>query len=354
MNRQVLDARFSRFWTPINRRRQVLQVLDTHKSPLQQDVRSTAIFGNVGYQFTDQFRLAGGLRYTSDEKDAFVDINDSFIFTNGDKDSSETTWDLSGVYEFGNGMSMYGTIQNGYQSGQFPPRAYCLFGNLAIGQPGNVTADNCFVAGDNITAQNYEMGLKGQPVDYLSLAASVFYTQYEELPYQVSTTTGAGFDTRNIIVDQDSSGVELEGTLLLGENFRLDAAVGYIDVDVDDPVAVAPLTPEWTVAISPQYTINLSNGGSVLLRADWTFRDEMYGEPTPDPARFTQIDSRDLLNLNVTYVSADGKWTLGAYGRNVTDERYDQARLNTGDYILVMLSNDASEFGLRFTRSFGD
>jgi iron complex outermembrane receptor protein len=321
---------------------------------LQQDVRSTAIFGNVGYQFTDQFRLAGGLRYTSDEKDAFVDINDSFIFTNGDKDSSETTWDLSGVYEFGNGMSMYGTIQNGYQSGQFPPRAYCLFGNLAIGQPGNVTADNCFVAGDNITAQNYEMGLKGQPVDYLSLAASVFYTQYEELPYQVSTTTGAGFDTRNIIVDQDSSGVELEGTLLLGENFRLDAAVGYIDVDVDDPVAVAPLTPEWTVAISPQYTVNLSNGGSVLLRADWTFRDEMYGEPTPDPARFTQIDSRDLLNLNVTYVSADGKWTLGAYGRNVTDERYDQARLNTGDYILVMLSNDASEFGLRFTRNFGN
>jgi iron complex outermembrane receptor protein len=170
----------------------------------------------------------------------------------------------------------------------------------------------------------------------------------------VSTTSGAGFDTRNIIVDQDSSGVELEGTLLLGDNFRIDAAVGYIDVDVDDPVAVAPLTPEWTVALSPQYTINLSNGGSVLMRADWTFRDEMYGEPTPDPARFTQIDSRDLLNLNVTYVSSDGTWTLGAYGRNVTDERYDQARLNTGDYILVVLSNDASEFGLRFTRSFGN
>jgi hypothetical protein len=27
--------------------------------------------------------------------------------------------------------------------------------------------------------------------------------------------------------------------------------------------------------------------------------------------------------------------------------RYDNARLNTGDYILVILSNDASEFGLR-------
>jgi iron complex outermembrane recepter protein len=32
--------------------------------------------------------------------------------------------------------------------------------------------------------------------------------------------------------------------------------------------------------------------------------------------------------------------------------RYDNARLNTGDYVLVMLSNDASEFGLRFVKEF--
>ena len=185
------------------------------------------------------------------------------------------------------------------------------------------------------------------------MAVGIFRTRYKDLPYQVSTTSGSGFDTRNIIVDQDSTGVEWESTLLLGENFRLHAALGYINVDVDDPVAVAPLTPKWTAAISPEFNINLDGGGSVLLRADWSYRDDMFGEPTPDPARFTRIDSRSLLNLNVTYQSADGKWTVGAYGRNVTDERYDQARLNTGDYVLVMLSNDASEFGLRFTRFFG-
>jgi iron complex outermembrane receptor protein len=78
----------------------------------------------------------------------------------------------------------------------------------------------------------------------------------------------------------------------------------------------------------------------------------MYGEPSADPGRFTQIDSRSLLNLDVSYQSADGDWTLGLYGRNVTDERYDNARLNTGDYVLVMLSNDASEFGVRFARNF--
>ncbi len=318
---------------------------------LDQNVRSKAVYGNMGFQITDQFRLAGGLRFTRDDKEAFVDIN-NFVFTRGERDWSETSWDLSGVYALGNGMSLYGTVQNGYQSGQFPPRAYCLFGNLAIGQPGNVTADNCFVAGDNITAQNYEVGLKGQPFNNLSMSVSAFHTQYSDLPYQVSTTSGAGFDTRNIIVDQDSNGVEWESTLLVGDSFRLHTSVGYINVDVDDPVAVAPLTPEWTASISPEYSLNLS-GGSLLLRADWSYRDEMFGEPTPDPTRFTRIDSRSLLNLNVTYQPENGNWTLGAYGRNVTDERYDQGRLNTGDYVLVMLSNDASEFGLRFTQYFG-
>ncbi|HEY5760777.1 MAG TPA: hypothetical protein VIU34_33350 [Steroidobacter sp.] len=47
-----------------------------------------------------------------------------------------------------------------------------------------------------------------------------------------------------------------------------------------------------------------------------------------------------------------GRWTVGIYGRNITDERYDNGRLNTGDYVLIMLSNDASEFGVRFVKEF--
>lgn len=319
---------------------------------LTQSVKSKAVYGTVGYDVSDRFHLSGGLRFTKDEKDAFVDIS-SFVYTSGARDWSETSWELSGVYELSENMSVYGTLQNGYQSGQFPPRAYCLFGFLDFTQPGNLNPDNCFVAGNNITAQNYEMGLKGQPTDYLRLSVAAFYTDYNDLPYQVSTTSGAGFDTRNIIVSQNSSGLEFEGTLVLGDNFLLSGSVGYINVDVDDPVAVAPLTPEWTAAISPEYNVDLSNGGSLQLRADWSFRDKMYGEPTADPGRFTGIDSRSLLNLNVTYRPADGDWSLSAYGRNVTDERYDQGRLNTGDYVLVMLSNDASEFGVRYTMNFG-
>ena len=116
-------------------------------------------------------------------------------------------------------------------------------------------------------------------------------------------------------------------------------------------LAVAPLTPELTASVSPEFNFPLGDG-NVTMRADWSYRDSMYGEPTSDPGRFTKIDSRDLINFDVTYRPTNGDWTVSAYGKNVTDERYDNARLNPGNYVLVIMSNDASEFGVRVTREF--
>jgi iron complex outermembrane receptor protein len=309
---------------------------------LGQDVDSFAVFANVGYAVSDQLRISAGVRFTEDDKTAMTDINSSSIVASGNRDWSEVSWDLSLSYDLADRLTAYGSIQNGYQSGQFPPRPFCLFAD-----------PNCFVAGDNTTAINYEAGLKGQPFDNLQMSVAVFFTDYTDLPYQVSTTSGAGFDTRNIIVDQESIGVEWESSWALTDDFIIHATLGYIDADVDDPEAVAPLTPELTASLSPEYTFQTAGGGSVTLRADWSFRDEMFGEPTSDPGRFTTIESRNLINFDFSYQSPDETWTLGIYGRNVTDERYTNAFLNTGDYILKMLSNDASEFGVRYVSHFG-
>ena len=319
---------------------------------LGQDVSSRALYGNVGYQLTDELRVSGGLRYTDDEKTAFIDINDSLINTSASRDWDELSWEIAATYDLNDSLNVYGTVQNGYQSGQFPPRPFCLFGFLDFTQPGNVSQPNCFVANDNVTAVNYEMGVKGQPYRNVQMSLSIFLTDYSELPYQVSTTSGAGFDTRNIIVDQQSIGFELEGRVLISELFSVHSSLGYINADVDDPQAVAPLTPELTFSLSPEYNLPMAGGAEMTFRADYSYRDDMYGEPSSDPGRFTRIDSRSLLNIDISYTAADGDWTLGLYGRNVFDERYDNARLNTGDYVLVMLSNDASEFGVRFARDF--
>lgn len=323
---------------------------------LGQTAKSKAIYANVGFQATDKLRLSGGLRYTQDDKYAWVNINSSLIEESNSRDWSETSWEIAAVWDMNERMNLYGTVQNGYQSGQYPPRPYCLFGNLDFSQPGNVSRPNCFEANDNVTAINYEVGLKGSPTDTFQMSIAAFYTNYSDLPYQVSESSGGGFNTVNIIVDQTSMGLEWESVWAPTRAFALSTTLGYIDADVDssNPSAVAPLTPKWTASVSPQYVVDLDNGGELLLRGDWSYRAKMYGEPSNDPGRFTQISSRDLFNFDVTYTEPTGRWSLSLYGRNVTNEKYDNARLLPTDYVLIILNNDLSEFGVRYIYNFGD
>jgi iron complex outermembrane receptor protein len=308
------------------------------------EITSTAIFGNFGFNVSDTLRLAAGLRYTEDDKDAFTQCCIGDVY--GTASFDELSWDLSANWTMGNGMSVYGAIQSGYQSGQFPARPFCLFGN-----------PNCFVATDNVTAVNYEVGIKGQVSDWLQMSAAVFMTNYTDLPYQVSESSAGGFSTFAVVVDQTSTGFEWESTMLFGDDFLFHATLGYIDVDVDrDPVTgvqgVAPLTPELTFSLSPEYGVPLQNGATLTFRADFSYRDEMWGEPTDDPTRFTQIEDRTIINANIAYLAPDESWSAALYGRNITDERYTNAALYVSDYILHILSNDASEFGVRFAKSF--
>lgn len=309
-----------------------------------QDTDSQALYANVGIDLSETTRLTLGGRYTEDEKYAQTEPIVGLLFAENSREWDEFSWEASLSWAVGDDMNMYGTIQNGYQSGQFPARAYCLFGG-----------PECYVAGDNVTATNYEVGLKGQPTDNFSMSAAIFYTDYSDLPYQVSDqASGGGFNTVNLIVDQESMGFEWESHWAATDQFTLHATIGYINVDVNDPnpVVEAPLTPEWTGSISPEYTQPLENGGMVVWRADVSYRDEMYGQPFSS-IPLTNIDSRTLVNFDVAYHSPDEKWLLGVYGRNIFDEEYDNARLLPTDYLLIILNNDRSEFGLRFMYNFG-
>ena len=308
------------------------------------EITSTALFGNFGFNVSDTLRVAAGLRYTEDDKDAYTQCCIGDVF--GKADFDELSWDLSANWTLDSGMHVYGTIQSGYQSGQFPARPFCLFGDA-----------DCFVATDNVTAVNYEVGIKGQPTDWLQMSAAVFTTNYTDLPYQVSESSAGGFSTFAVVVDQTSTGFEWESTMLFGDNFLLHATLGYIDVDVDRDSdtgvqGVAPLTPDLTYSLSPEYRVSLQGGATLTFRADYSYRDEMWGEPTDDITRFTKIEDRTIINANIAYTAADGSWSGAIYGRNISDERYTNAALYVSDYILHILSNDASEFGVRFTKEF--
>lgn len=309
---------------------------------LAQEIDSTAVFASLGADLADRWRLAGGVRTTRDSKCGTTNVGTGPVSAR--RTWRETNWDISAHYAFGNRLAAYATAQTGYQSGQFPARPYCLF-----------TDPGCFTASDNITALNYEIGVKGQPTDGLELSAAVFHTRYENLPYQVNTTAGAGFSTVNLIVAQRTSGFEWESLWYVTESFSLHATLGWLNVDVERRQGVrpvAPLTPELTLSLSPAYRWRLDSGAEITARLDYSYRGGMWSEPSSDPGRLTRIGSRDLFNFHVGYEAPESAWIVAIYGRNATDKRYDNARLNTGDYLLRILSNDASEFGLLLQMRF--
>ena len=329
---------------------------------LDQETTSKAAYINVRHDLTEDLTVSGGLRYTEDEKEASANVFSALGTIYDQNDWDELTWELATNYTFENGMTGYATIQSGYQSGQYPARPYCLIGQFFAGggfddidaAQAAVRANNCFTASENITATNYEVGVKGRVNDYFDVSIAVFNTEFEDLPYQVSRVSDSGFDTANLVVEQTSRGIELDTTFNYN-NFSMMTSIGYMDVDVEEQDGfspVAPLTPDLTLAIGPSYTFDLESGASIRVRADYSYRSDMYGEPSSLAARMTELESRELVNFDVAYTPANEGYTLALYGRNVFDERYDNARLNTGDYILQILSNDASEFGVRFSTEF--
>ncbi len=307
---------------------------------LSQGVASSAAFASIERDLSPRWRLAAGLRGTKDRKDAVTDVGIGPVAAS--RRWRETSWDASLGYAIAERLTVYGALQSGYQSGQFPARPYCLFAD-----------PDCFAASGNVTALNHEVGIKGQPRAGLELAAAIFRTRYRDLPYQVSTTAGDGFNTVNLIVDQDTTGIEWESTFYLSTALRAHLTLGWLAIEVERQGGVrpvAPLTPELTFSISPEYRRALANGGEAAARLDYSHRGAMWGEPSSDPARLTRIASRSIVNFHVGYTAANDAWRVAAYARNATDARYDQARLNTGDYLLRILSNDASEFGVYVSR----
>lgn len=308
-----------------------------------QETDSYAAYANLGAQVTDALRLSGGLRYTHDSKDATANLG--FVPEFGaSANFSKVTWEASATYSLNDRLDIYSTVARGYQSGQFPARP---FGGEAT-----------FFSTRPVTALNYEAGLKGEPVDWLQMALSVFRTTYNSFPAQVSTIGSGGFITvTDDAGDLRSIGVEWEGNFHLGP-FSLNTAIGYIDStfhNVEPGSSLtdgdrAALTPKWTVAVGPQVAFDVG-GGEITARADYSYRASLEGQPNNSPTAF--IASRDLLGFNITYEPHGASWSISAYGKNVTDKRYVQAALDVGPYVLNILANDASEFGLKFAWSIG-
>lgn len=317
---------------------------------LAQETDAWAIYANGSYHVNERLTIGGGLRYSEDKKEA----NALFPSFGGVRDfeevnTDEVTWDANLTYALNDDMSIYATVQRGYQTGGVPPRP---FGGEAQFDPFG-----------EVKALNYEIGFKGQVTDSFLLLASAFTTDYTDFVVQVSEPQAGGFVTRaGNAAKARGRGFELETKLNLDSGIFMNTSIGYLDAEIRSlegevlGVQVGdklPLAPELTASVLAGYRTILDSGAELTIQADYSYRDDMFGQVVNSATEL--LASRSLFGFNVRYTSVDGTWDVDLYGENIFNEIYDQGRLNNTfhGFVGVVRSNDRSEFGVRFTKRFG-
>ncbi len=316
---------------------------DTINGLFDQETRSVAVYGNMTYHISEQWDITGGLRWSQDEKDVFIDhanapgngfVIDRLIFpanTVGNRDLSEnsTTWSINTRFRPAEDLMLFATASTGFKSGGFNSR------RLPPGTPVQ------FANEDSIT---FEAGIKSTLLDQrLRLNATVYQTTIEDFQESALAPSGTGFIVGNA-GEQEARGIELDFTFLATEQLAINGAFAFLDAEytefvgaqcgigeaVDDPVAntcdrsgeTPAFAPEVTWNLGAEWTQPLANSDMELrFRADYSWIDEQNRiRVTQDAGGDT--DSYGLLNLRAVLAETNGKWQVEAYVNNVSDETY--------------------------------
>lgn len=329
-----------------------------------QKAKSWAAFGSLNYALTEQLKIRGGLRYTSDKKD-FDAARTSHPFLppvgplRANPSDTNLSWDLGANYTIDKGTTVFARVATGY-------RAPSIQGRILF-------ADTISVANSE-KALSIEAGLKKDLLDNTArISATVFKYRVKDL----QLTAGSGSVNQNRLVNAakaEGQGFELDLQANLSRNWRATLGLSYNDTEIKDsklfvapcgggctvtnragPVAGTvliggnplPRAPKWVSNATLKYTTDLA-GGYLYVLTDWSFKDE-YNMFLYEAKEYR---AKSLLEggLRVGYTWQNGKYEVAAYSRNITDRQQLVAAIDFNN--LTGIVNEPRSFGVQFKASF--
>ncbi len=307
------------------------------------ETTSKAVYGNLTYQLTEALRLSGGIRYTEEEKDyarqtvvtsTAPALRSAYGFVPPVGEYDDTSIMVSADYQLTDDVMAYARFSQGFKSGGYNGRA-------------NTAAESTEYRPE--TADSYEIGVKTSTWDNrVRFNVAVFQTKYEDFQARVtglSTDPITGLPLASLSVinagSLDLFGWEVEAAVNPLPNLTLDAQIGYLDATYDefadsrftatggsrafqDPA----FSPKWTARYAGQYVFDLAGGGDVTVGAAAKFRSRMAlavdNTLTNSLAELPSMyqESYWLYDARVVWTAASGRYSIGAYGQNLSDEVY--------------------------------
>lgn len=329
------------------------------------DTQSIAVYADTTWTLTDRLNLNVGARWNQDDKEATVFVqqylgalpaNQTLFDENNvpagftalglpqtdytnDRSFSNVSPRLGFDFRVADGVLAYVSYSEGFKSGGFDMR-------------GNETANPATRLGyDSETADNYEIGMKSAWLDdTLQLNLTAFYTPYSDVQITTQQFQIVNGNPTNVTAvlnagKQLNKGVELESVWRPVAALTMVLNVGWLDAKFEDffvgctpPSAgcrrdVSSLnepinSPEWTSFLGATYRWELGVG-DLAAHVGYQYRSETKVANTT--VSITDQDAYDLLDVGVSYTTADQAWRFALEGKNVLDQEYRVAGYDFGN-----------------------
>jgi iron complex outermembrane receptor protein len=290
------------------------------------NVRSLAAFGEATFEVTDGLSLVAGGRYTSDRKkidyhafsttDAGAIPGFGFpgeVFASGGKTWNAFTPRVTVKYRPMQNVNLYATWAKGFKSGGFVDNAY----------------RNPTIPLEPEKAQNYEIGAKTRLFDnMLDFNVALFKQKTKNL----QNFSGAGGIAHTYNGTLKMKGVEVESVLRPVDGLRLTGnwthLVGTYS-DLRDPLVnldysgnPAKFAPRDSFTVGASYDLAMANGAKITPQADFNYSARISTDDANTLRLYDNLynDTKGrTLNARLNYESADGRWTFGIWGKNLTN-----------------------------------
>ena len=342
-----------------------------------------ALYGNVTYPVTEQFRATGGLRYSWDQNKDSMTRSPDVIFGETEpvvdaklRENVAPDYKLGIEYDVAENSMLYADWSTSFRTQfgndplgrDYPPEelvAYTLGSkNRFFGNKVQVNVSGYFYQYTNYATAGGIMSLNQKDLngdgDYDDLDQWDPDTQ----AYRDESVRDMDFNAR-ALGDADVYGVDLQTSTLLTEKDKLDFSVSYLKTEFtklfmdywestnrlgipDQDYAGKGMTfnPAWTVNAVYSHNFNLMNGGILTGRFDVKYQSEYdltYNElelsfdsdwnPVIESVAGRTQEAYHLSNFSAIYAHPDGKWTLTGYVKNI--ENYAVKLLLAGNSLQI-------------------
>jgi len=332
-----------------------------------QETTAYALFGSLNWQVADAWNLAGGLRFSNDEKDYWADIPQNLPWNpswDGEKateyvEDSFVSWDLSATWKTSDTVNVYGRLAQGHRAPSIQGRV------LFAGTPDAITT------ADTESNLSFEVGVKSilaQNKVRLNLTGYIF-----EMSDQQLVAVGGDINVARLLNADKTKGhgIEADFEWYPTANWMISMGASWNPTEiVDDSLSVAtcasctvtdPINGEGRAVINgnslphaPEYIFN----GIINFQSDpvdknffgtldWAYHSEKH---------FFLYDSLEFkansfeLGLRLGYAWNLAKYEVALFSRNITDAEIIRNGIDFNN--LTGMMNDPRIVGVEFVARF--